>query len=461
MRRSILAVVFVAVAGVAGVLAFWGLANEREFERLIAEGDAAVGAERPFEALEAYTGAITIRPDSMLAHFKRGSVYQAQNELEAALRDFRSAAGIDPSSLRALESLGDANAALGRHDRAIERYEAFKALDDRNARVLYKLGLERYRAGRSKEAITVLQQALSIEPAMGEAHYVLGLVQRDLDQLPAARKSLEEAARRSPAGQTAPREALAEVYLQDGDFGRAINQLEALAALEPTRSDRVVAVGLAQARAGREDAAVVTLGRAVERFPDAPQVYAALGHVWLTEAQRRGDRVALNKALEALQHAAGRSDTTSDTYAELGRAWMLAGDRHAAERALRQAVATLPVPPDAYLQLADVTGRDGRIQDARDALLKYATLIGDEKPLATVATQIADYSVRLGEPALAVRWFDRAIDEAGPSPSLQVRLADAAYRAGDVARAHQVVDEGLASEPDNRPLQQLKRRLPR
>ena len=127
---------------------------------------------------------------------------------------------------------------------------------------------------------------------------------------------------------------------------------------------------------------------------------------------------------------------------------------------MRQAVARLPVPPDAYLQLADVTGRDGRILDARDALLKYATLIGDEKPLGGVAAQIGDYSVRLGEPALAVRWFDRAIDDSGPSTTLQVKLADAAFRAGDVARARQVINEGLASEPDNRTLQQLKRRMP-
>lgn len=451
--------IFVAIAGVAGALAFGALANEREYERLIAQGDAAVTAERPFQAIEAYSGAIARKPDSMLAHYKRGAVYQSQNELEAALRDFRSASDLDPSSLRAIESLGDVSSALGRHDRAVERYEAFLALDDRNARIQYKLGLSRYRVGRIKEAIKPLQQALSIEPNLGEAYYVLGLVQRDLNQMPAARKSLEEAARRSPASQTAAREALADVYLIDGDYNRAINQLEALAALEPSRPDRVIAVGLAQARAGRGDTAVVTLGHAVERFPDAPQVYAAIGHVWLAEAQRRGDRVSLNKAIEALGHAAGRSDATSDTFAELGRALLLAGDRAAAERALRQAVAKLPVPPDAYLQLADVTARDGRIQDARDALLKYATLIGDEKPLAIVATQIADYSVRLGEPALAVRWFDRAIDEAGPSSALQVKLAEAAWRAGDVARANQVIDEGLASEPGNRSLQQLKQRI--
>jgi tetratricopeptide (TPR) repeat protein len=460
VRPTILAVVIVAVAGVAGALAFGALANEREYERKMAEGDASLAAERPFQALEAYSGAITLKPDSMLAHFKRGSVYQAQNELEAAMRDFRTAAEIDPSSLRALESLGDVNVALGRNERAIERYETFIALDERNAPVLYKLGLARYRARRVNEATVVLKQALAIEPGMGEAHYVLGLAQRDMDQGPAARKSLEEAARRSPASQTAAREALADVYLQDGDYTKAINQLEALAALDPGRADRMVAVGLAQARAGRSDAAVTTLGHAVERFPDAPQVYAALGHVWLTDAERRGDRVALNKALEALKQAASHADATSETYAELGRAWMLAGDRQAAERALRQAVAKLPLTPDAYLRLAELTGRDGRIQDARDALLKYATLIGDEKPMAAVATNIADYSVRLGEPALAVRWLERAIDEAGPSAVLQVKLADAALRAGDFARARQVIDEGLASDPGNRQLEQLKRRLP-
>jgi tetratricopeptide (TPR) repeat protein len=460
VRRTLVAVVIVAVAGVAGALAFSALANEREYQRLLAEGDENVAGERANRAIELYSGAITRNPDSMLAHLKRATVYQSQNELEAALRDLRSALAIDPSSLRAIELLGDVNVSLGRGERAIESYESFVALDERNARVLYKLGLARYRNRQVDSAAATLKQAIAAEPALGEAYYVLGLVQRDLDQLPAARQSLEEAARRSPGGQTSAREALAEVYLLEGNYAKAINQLEALAALDPTRAERAIAVGLAQARADREDAAVMTLGRAVERFPDAPQVYAALGHVWLTAAQRRGDRVALNKALEALREAARHTDATSDTFAELGRAYLLAGDLPAAERALRQAVDKLPVPPDAYLQLATVTSRDGRILDARDALLKYATLVGDEKPLAGVATQIADYSVRLGEPALAVRWFDRAMDEGGPSSALQLKLADAAWRAGDIARAHLVLDEALASEPNNRALQQLKKRLP-
>jgi tetratricopeptide (TPR) repeat protein len=451
--------VFVAVAGVAGALAYAALANEREFEHLIASGDQAL-ADRQFQAIEAYSGAIARKPDSMLAHLKRGAVYQAQGELEAALRDLRRAAEIDPSALLPIELLGDVNVALGRPERAIERYEAYLGLDERNARIHYKLGLSRYRAGRADLAAAALQQSLKLDPALGEAHYVLGLVYRDQGKLPAARRSLEEAARRSPASQTEAREALAEVYGLEGEHGKAINELEALAALDVTRADRLVAVGLAQARAGREDAAVMTLGRAVERFPEAPQAYAALGHVWLTSAQRRGDRVALNKAIEALQQAAGRSDASSDAFAELGRAWWLAGDMPAAERALRQAVARVPVPPDAYLQLAEVTVRDGRIQDARDTLVKYATLVGDDQPLGEVCTRIGDLSMRLGEPVLAARWFARAIDEAGPSTPLQLRLAEAAWRSGDTARAHQVLDEALAADPGNRLLTQMKRRLP-
>ena len=235
-----------------------------------------------------------------------------------------------------------------------------------------------------------LKQALALDPSLGEAHYVIGLVQRDLDQLPAARKSLEEAARRSPASQTSAREALAEVYSLEGEHARAINQLEALAALDSSRPDRVVAVGLAQARAGREDAAVVTLGRAVERFPDAPQVYAALGHVWLTDrATPRRSRGAEQGARSA---EAGREPIGCDQRDVCG-AWprvdtgrrcegrrtrAAAGRGEAAGRRPRRTCSS----PTSRRVMAASRWRVMR-------LLKYATLVGDERSLATVATRIA------------------------------------------------------------------------
>jgi Flp pilus assembly protein TadD len=160
-----------------------------------------------------------------------------------------------------------------------------------------------------------------------------------------------------------------------------------------------------------------------------------------------------------LNEAATHSTSSSAALSDLGRAWMLAGDLPAAERALRRAVTRLPVSPDAFLRLAMVTERQGRSLEARDALLQYAALVGDREPLAAVATRIADLSVRIGEPLLAVRWYDRAIDESGPSPSLLGRLADAAWKGGDATRARTAVGDALQLAPDDPALLALRRRV--
>jgi tetratricopeptide (TPR) repeat protein len=126
---------------------------------------------------------------------------------------------------------------------------------------------------------------------------------------------------------------------------------------------------------------------------------------------------------------------------------------------LRQAVTRLPASTEAFLRLAAVTEKQGRLTEARDALLQYAALVGDREPLAPIASRIADLSLRIGEPLLAARWLDRAIDESGPSPALLARLADAALRGGDVVRAREALAAGLELAPEHPPLVALKRRI--
>jgi tetratricopeptide (TPR) repeat protein len=254
------------------------------------------------------------------------------------------------------------------------------------------------------------------ERSLAPAHLLLGLCLRDQNQWKEARAALETAVQLEP-GLTAPREALVSLYLDSGQTARAIEQLEALVALDLERPARLVALGRAYADAGRHDAAIMTLGRAVERFPDSSQSYGALGRVWLESAESRRDPVALGKAVEALSTAASHPDVASETLTDLGRAWMLVGNPGESERALRRAIAKLPVDADAYLHLATIVGRT-RVQEARDSLLRYATLIGDRRPLATVATRIAEYSLQLGEPHVARRWVARAIEESGETPVL-------------------------------------------
>jgi tetratricopeptide (TPR) repeat protein len=458
MRRSLVALALVAAAGVVGALAYASFTTEREFVRLVAEGDGAVEQGRTFEALEAYSGALALVPDAVVAYLKRGRVYQLQGEHEAALRDLRRAAELDPSATRPLEWLGDISLELGRVDRAAEYFERYVAVDERSARVYYKLGVARYRAGAQAEALAALDTALVLDPDMGDARFLSGLCQRDLGRPQEARKTLERVVAEMP-GARGPREALAEVYGTLGDRQRAIDTLEALSALDPSRPEGLVAVGLAYAASGRDTQALQVLTRAVERFPESPHAYAALGHVWLEHAERRSDRIALAKAVEALSEAGTHGTNTSAALSDLGRALTLSGDYAGAERALRQAVTRLPVSPEAFLRLAAVTERQRRLPEARDALLQYLALVGDREPQSVLATRIADLSLRIGEPLLAVRWLDRAIDESGPTAAILGRLADAAWRAGDLARAREAVQAGLVIAPDDPALLALRRRL--
>ena len=260
----------------------------------------------------------------MLAHLRRGDAYRRRGELTAALRDLRQAAALDPSAPDPVELSGDVHVAMGRYALAAEDYKAFTLIDDRSPRVLYKLGMAYYRNQQIEEAIVPLRSAIALDARLAEAHYLLGVCLRERSENEEARQALTTALEISPTF-AAVREELVSLYEAAGRRREAIEQLEALAALEPTHPERLVNVGIAYANWGRTDAAVLTLARAADRFPDEPSVRTALGRVWLAEAERDGDPVALEKALEALRPSASSPTASGETLTLLGRALLFRG----------------------------------------------------------------------------------------------------------------------------------------
>src|SRR5205085_5819837 len=104
-----------------------------------------------------------------------------------------------------------------------------------------------------------------------------------------------------------------------------LDQLQLLAGLDRNRVEREVVVALAQARAGRTEPAIITLGAALERTPNDPRIYQALGQVWLQDAESRNDRLALKKAIQALERAGNANSVSSETLQLFGRALPRAG----------------------------------------------------------------------------------------------------------------------------------------
>ncbi len=462
MKRILLIVTLAALA-LAGTLGYASNRREQTYRRLIEQGDAALAQGESFAAVEAFTVAIALKPASMLGYLKRGEAYRQYGELETALKDLRTASDLDPSATRPLELLGDVQHALRRYDRAASRFEAYVRIDDRSRRVLYKLALAKYHDGKPAAAIESLRNALAIDERFAEAHYLMGLCFDSLKQPAQARVALHRALQLSPALLEA-REGLADLYRRTSRTEERLSELAALQALDPVSPARHVALGLAHADAGQFDRAVLILGRAAERFPTHAEIYVALGRVWLEAAQARGDAVALQKALEALERAAA-GEGSSEALMLLGRALLLADENERAASVLVDATTKKPLDPSAFYYLADAAERIGNVPVARGALLDYYALNDpeDDRRRARLYERIANLSARMSEPAAAVAWFQRAIDADAQlvDAAFLVRFAEAQWRAGNPAGARDTIAKALEKEPQHRGARALLRRMPR
>src|SRR5215467_3877303 len=460
MRRAFLAIAVLTLAALAVTVAV-ELIRDRDYRALLSHGDDALRNDLTVPAVEAYSGAVALRPTAMLPRLRRGEAYQRRGELEAAIRDFRDAAALDLAATRPREELGDALYQLQRYDTASDAYQSALALDDRLTRVEYKLAIARYRAGDLKNALALLTRLTRGAEATADMHYLFGLALKDSGRTADAQRSLEKAIGMSP-GFIAAREELAELYGRDRRRTDALEQLQVLAGLDRTHVERQVVVALAQARAGHTEPAVVTLGTALERTSDDPRVYQALGQVWLQDADAHDDQLSLNKALEALERAATGTNATSGALTWFGRALLRDGQVDRAEQVLQLATTRFPVDPTAFFYYANAAERLKHLDAARQAFIDFAALRGDDGQIVERAERIASLSMQLSDPAAAARWLKRAVDESGPAGGGVRRLtslADAQLKAGDSEAAAATVARALALDPTDRELLTLARRL--
>ncbi len=430
--RRVLALVGLVSVVTGGVLLIEHASASRTYSRLLETGQRALDVGDSYAAIEAFTGALTLRPSSMVAHYHRGEAYRAERREEEAIRDFREALRLAPNAPQPLVALGDLYGNRAPAQAASWYGEAVARINSDDPVLLYKLALARYRAGLPAEAVAPLQHALARNDSLAEAHYLLGLVYRDLQRLDDATASLERAVKLAP-GLVPAREELADVYHARGRFLDETTQLEALETLDHGTA-RAVRMGLVQAGQGQYAAAVETLRAASLRVPGDSRVQLALGRVYLLRAERTGNHGDLLTARAVLEQALGGAAPRSEGLALFGRALALAGDGRAADRILHDAAATSPVDPEAFAFLADTAEQLGHFVDARDALLDLDGLEGDTTSTAdrtARAERIGRLSLRAGDLPSALRYLTQAVAAGRQDPQTLALLAEARLQSGD------------------------------
>lgn len=462
--KLVLAVAGLVGLAVASALVVQRLNDDQQFRALMASGDIALAAGNTYAAIEAFSGAMAVRADSMVAHLRRGEAYQAQRRQDEAVRDYLEAARQQPGAADPLLKLAELYDGQGDTAQAAEWYGRASDVDGQNPTLLYRLALARYRAGQPATILDPLRRALVLEPGFDEAHYLLGLALRDTQDVAGAMTALERAIQANPS-LTAAREELADLYRAQGRFADEMAQLTALASGD-ARGPRDVAIALAEARQGRYDIALTTLSAARTRYPADSQVALALGRVHLMRAEATTDAtrrtLAAQEALAPLEAALGGSARRSEGLALYGRALHLTGDVAGGERILQGAVATTPFDRQAFLYLADAADALGRPAEAWEWLMRFDALEGDTASPAERSARgrrMGGLALAAGDAARARPYLERAVQDGLGDATLFGWLADARWRTGDKAGARDALARALALAPRDAALRRLRQTI--
>jgi tetratricopeptide (TPR) repeat protein len=427
------------------------LSQDRRYRQLLAEGARALDRGHGYAAIEAFSGALALRPSAMVAYYRRGEAYGQQGELEPAVRDLRAARKLAPGASQPLEALGRLYERQGDHAESARWYaQASRTLGDADPTLLYALALARYRAGDPAAAREPLRLAVARDDSMVGAHHLLGLVYRDSQNPAQAVASLQRAIRLAPT-LVAAREELADLYHA---LDRPEDEMAQRAALAAHASDvqRALAIALVDIRGGRLIAADSRLAAADAAFPNDSRIALAFARLHLAQFALTGDANLLRRARTRVETALTGTARRSEGLALYGRVLFLSGDAAAAERLLEEAARTTPLAPEALAFLADASEARGHSGAARDALLGLDALDGDtaaQDVRLARAIRIGTLSLDAGDAATAIRFLTTALASGGTDKATVALLARAHWLSGDRSAARATIAAALERDPDD------------
>ncbi len=206
-------------------------------------------------------------------------------------------------------SLASADAAMqaGRFANAAREYEAWLKAHPDSKEVLLALGICYVQLERQNEAVATLRRYLKLVPRSAAGHAALGIALLDGAKTAEAKTELETAVRLNPR-QVDAVEALARIYLVEGEAAKAISLLRPLVA-SGANAETLSLLGDALIKAGQAPAAAAMLERELQANPrSTSQIYAltACAHLKAGEIAKvaeiceRGMRIYPDSDIEAV-----------------------------------------------------------------------------------------------------------------------------------------------------------------
>jgi len=297
-----------------------------------------------------------------------GEALERIGALDAAIAAYRTAVQEKPHFRKASNNLILALVRVGKGEEAVERARALVSDDPKDPDRYFTLGLAQSEQNID-EAMASFRRTLELAPGHVLARYNLALALNRSDRASEAVDELKRALAIDPQPQI--HYMLGVVYWHQGDFDRAVTELNAAISKQPDYADAYYALGsVLKARKDWKGAAAA-LRHAIAIRPD-PATHYTLAQV----LQQAGDQAGARAEFEESERLRQRTelDQQASVWTAVGTRKLDAGDFADALDLFRRAVAASDRYAPAYYQMGRAPQGLGRDREAREAFARAAAL---------------------------------------------------------------------------------------
>ena len=314
---------------------------------------------------------------------------------------------------QAEEALKSGNAPV-----AEQEFRAALALDPNNSEARTKLGFVLFMRADWAGAAENFRQVLKAQPHLANAQAVLGMCEKRLGRPAEARKLLEEAFPRLPAGALHTRAGLelAEIQYQSGDLDGAVDVVRILLPSNPKNVDVLYTAARVYADLANRSRDALALAA-----PNSARTHQLMAEFLINRGDAHAALAQYRRALELEPKLRG-------VHYELGEA-ILQDSRataalEAAEKQFRAALAEDPADARAEYRLGTVCLLQ---RDFRTAIQHYSRALQLQPDNAYAQQELGAAWIKLGEP-------DKALEPLLTATRLDPLYPTAHYRLGTLYR---------------------------
>ena len=226
------------------------------------------------QAVQNYRKAVILEPDHYPARLKLGAAYIKRNMVNAAITEYKYVANDSPEPEPALFALGDIYLKLKRNDDAVKCYQAILKKQPQNSLAHANLAAANAASGRVQKEIVGPKKIVSRDTKDSNGRLL------NTKEKAEKRKKEIDASDEKSANSKETLSNLAELYLKQKNYQKAIGIYQKLVKLEPKKAGSYANLGYAYAAGGKLDLAIRNYNMALKFDSEDADVYDNLGEVY-------------------------------------------------------------------------------------------------------------------------------------------------------------------------------------